>query len=249
MKHYDIITVDWSPPQTKIWKHWIKLNCPNAFVHTIPDTKPIHYNWASGKLNCFRYPDFKTDKVLYLDTDTIVTKDPVHVFDDMGSSIIALSNNLTDNPQHGIDEVARKIKIIENQIDFLFPPEHFSSGMMALKREHLSWLYESWYWMMQQRIFKNLFEKDIPAGEIALMFVLASTLDRDQIYNIPLEVHGVLEKDRKRFGETELPEVMHYHNLGLLNKHGYDYDQIHCYHRGLERTTDKSLSAQPERTL
>ena len=90
---YEIITVDWNPEQTRIWRYWVNKHCPTAKVYTIQDTKPVPWCWSGGKINCFLY-GFETDRVMYMDTDTIVTRDLEPLFEMMGDAKISVSRDI-----------------------------------------------------------------------------------------------------------------------------------------------------------
>ena len=94
---YDIVSVGWNKRQADIWLYYINKHCPEAHVTLIPDNRPIPWCWSSGKIDCFKQK-FKTDKIIYMDTDCIVTADLFHIFKDMGNCIIGLSDKITPRP-------------------------------------------------------------------------------------------------------------------------------------------------------
>ena len=238
---YDIISVDWDHKQTEIWLHYVEKNCPEAHVTLIPDSRPIPWSWSGGKLDCFKQ-DFKTDKIIYMDTDTIVTKDLYHVFEDMGDCTIGLSDEITPKPYHISNAQAKKgIAEMWRLLSPHFPPEHFSSGMIVVRGDYAPRLYERWMAMMIYPPFLELFKGFKLAEEMSLMCIMANDFEREQIYNIPLEVHGNLLGRTMRSGTAEIPEVIHYHQASRARKFelGHYFEEVAKRHERKQNYYDR----------
>jgi len=219
MSDYEIITVNWQPKQTAIWLHYVEKNCPDAKVYTIPDDKPVPWCWSGGKINCFAWP-FETKRVIYLDTDTLVTRDLGFVFDEMQGACIGLSSEIEIFKFH-ITMRPQVEKFGKRGYEYNWPPCAFSSGMMVLKGYDATALYAGWLNTMQWPPFLELFGKHTLADEIGLGLWLAHDLESaDDVWHIPVEVHGNVLGGKTHFGKVETPAVIHYHKEARLRKAG-----------------------------
>ena len=129
---YEIISVDWNPEQTKIWRYWISKNCPTAKVYMIPDRRPFRFCWSGAKIDCWLY-GFEGKRVIYLDTDTVVTRDMEEVFDMMGDCPIGASLNLK------LDRLMTRYKDLMPEMREryklkIYNPPNISSGMIICNR-------------------------------------------------------------------------------------------------------------------
>ena len=106
-----------------------------------------------------------------------------------------------------------------------FPPEHFSSGMIAVRGDYAPNLHKRWLAMMEYPPFLRIFKNFKLADEMSLMCLMANDFERNQIYNIPLEVHGNLLGRTVRSGEVDIPEVIHYHKINRARSLGF----THCF--------------------
>ena len=216
---YDIISVDWNPGQTDLWLHYVKKNCPEAYVTLIPDEKPIPRNWASGKINCFEQ-DFETEKVIYMDTDTIVTRDLGFVFKELGSRLVGAATAPSIRPFHERKHVVDALRPLALNLGMKGLPGHYNSGFIVtnMPKEGLPLFAAAWK-HMYTTVGKYL-KDDHYMNEITLSFLLESSLDP---WDIPPEIHGNV-CGRKIFGTSAEPAVIHYHReerLGRFELGGY----------------------------
>ena len=217
---YEIVTVDWNKKQTRVWRHWVNKYCPTAKIRTIPDTKPIPWCWSGGKISCFNYW-FETDRIIYLDTDTIVTHDLEPLFDMMGDCKFAASSKI---PLYRLEERnKREIMELEGQIEFKHPPIGWSSGMLMLKGYDPERLYDGWKGMMEWPLYPSRFRGHQLSDEFAMAFFMAHEFERDEIWDIPLEIHGNIVGKRTFFGDAEVPWVLHYHKPQRLERHKLEH--------------------------
>jgi alpha-N-acetylglucosamine transferase len=206
---YDIVSVDWKPEQTKLWLHYVEKNCPEAHVTLIPDEKPIPWCWSSGKINCFKQK-FQTDKIIYLDTDTIVTEDLGFIFSNMGHAWLGLSSKIPIYPFNKRKDVVEKLKHLGK------PPTHYSTGMIVLNGisgTQVAQFVQLWEEMLSE--LKPYIKGNRYADEISMSYV--ATLA--QVWDIPLEIHGNV-CGKRYFGEASTPSVIHYHREKRLGQFG-----------------------------
>jgi hypothetical protein len=207
-KTYDIVSVDWNPQQTKLWRYHIGKTCPTANVITIPDNKPIPWNWSSGKIDCFgcdfRFPE----RVIYLDTDTIVQEDLEPLFDRMGEAEIGISSHITpERLQLPKDENAEQAFGLSER------PTHYSSGFVVLKGWEPKMLQEGWFAAsylpaLQRYKRSRLFE------EYVFSYFVAYTGKR--VWEMGPEIHGNILR-KPLFDKTM---VIHYHKPERLKRSG-----------------------------
>ena len=212
---YEIIAVDWNKEQTRIWRHHVEKWCPGARITTIPDTRPIPHCWSSGKLACFSYSE--NPNLIYMDTDVIVTHDLKDVFDLMGDAKIGVSFGIQLNRFE--KQKSRQIAELKEGIGYRWPPIGVSSGLMVLKGVDPSVVYDGWMTMMEYPPFRTAFKRARLEEEYALSLWLAHAYDRDEIYDIPLSVHGNICGGR-HFGGVAVPWAIHYHKPERLKKYG-----------------------------
>lgn len=206
---YDIVSVDWKPEQTKLWLHYIEKNCPEAHVTLIPDEKPIPWCWSGGKINCFKQK-FQTDKIIYLDTDTVVTEDLGFIFSNMDKTWLGLSSKIPIRPFNKRADLMAKLRHLGKA------PVHYSSGMVVLngisggQLTQFAGLWEEMCNELRASIGKGAY-----MDEIALSYVASLAA----VWDIPLEVHGNI-CGKKYFGNAETPSVIHYHKPRRLEQFG-----------------------------
>ena len=221
---YDIITVDWDRPQTALWRKHVERHCPTANIITIPDAKPIKWNWSSGKINCFKYDFPHPGRVMYLDTDTLVTRDLSEMWSIMeeGDWEMAASSSI---PMMG-----QKRSFLHRKKDRLDPvnkafgleevPVHWSTGFMVFRDYPLMDLYQKWLWAMEYPVFKSLKGARV-FEEFAFSYVVAA--DKTRIWPMPGSIHGNIVSSRAFFGrlpKDKKPLVVHYHKINRLKKLG-----------------------------
>jgi hypothetical protein len=217
---YDIVTCDWNAEQTRIWRHYVEKNCPDANIVTVPDEKPVPWCWSGGKLNCFRDPSlFRTDRIIYLDTDTIVTEDLGFVFKEMGRAKIGLSHKIEVLKIH--IRKKDKVRALAGCFAARSPLEHPSSGMIILKGTSPRDLYDGWFGVMEYRPFVRQFKGFPLADEASLMFWVSSYFLPHEVWDIPLQIHANLrKKGHLDSGGRNVPSVIHYHAAKRLISHG-----------------------------
>ena len=208
MTDYSIVSVDWKPEQTKLWLHHVKKNCPDAEIVLIKDEKPIPWNWASGKINCFKQK-FATDRIIYMDTDTIVTRDLGFIFDNMGEATVGATSAIPIHPFNKRRDIIKALKPLGPL------PTHFSTGLIALQAKNPPAFASLWQDMYP------VIRKHLP-GDHYMNEITFSYLVREMnTHDIPLEVHGNI-CGKKYFGNTEIPAVIHYHKPARLRNFGLD---------------------------
>lgn len=224
---YDVISVDWNPGQTKIWKYWIEKHCPNAIIHTIPDTKPIPWCWSGGKLNCFCYDGFETDRIIYLDTDTIVTENLEPLLDREEKVMLSNIQTIQGKP---FNRVLSSTRNRQNRVDFSdlykhfrfkYDPVHFSSGMIVLNGCSSMEFYDTWKAVFEFEPYEKYFKGYWLADEVSLSLCVALDYEWDDIYLLPADIHGNI-LSRKIFGGREISMVIHYHKPQRLKSVGLE---------------------------
>ena len=218
---YEIITVDWNPTQTKIWKFWIAKNCPTAKVYTIPDRRPFRYCWSGAKVDCWLY-GFKGRRIIYLDTDTIVTRDMEEVFDMMGDRPLGASTNLkTDRMANKFSHLMPQFK--EEMGLLMDLPPNISSGMLVCNNYDPELIYGMWVEAMEHPLFHKYLKGHYTCEEYAISLGYAATFpDKESLWEIPNEIHGNLYYRKKQFGKVERPMVIHYHRPKWAPYHGIE---------------------------
>jgi hypothetical protein len=159
-----------------------------------------------------------------MDTDTIVFSDLEKYFSIIqeAGKFLGLSSKicLKKNPVDWRRGVAA-LRALENEHNFKTENYvHYSSGMMIFAGYPPSRLHGKWCLLMSDRNFSEIRRTQL-FDEITLSCLLACDNGDKIVWDIPLEVHGNLLGGRKYFGSAHLPEVLHYHNLDRLARHGY----------------------------
>lgn len=225
MSSYTIVTCDWEPNQTKMWLHYVEKNCPTAQVITVPDTKPVPHCWSGGKLNCFCSETVDKmdhpDRVIYMDTDTVVLKDPEPVFDMMGDCFVGSSLGIIPNSL--INRVTNSFKGKGFYIGS--PYVHYPSGFLSFLGMPMGFIYSPWLEYLKNPTIRGILRGNIVYEEVCLSMVMKDLGLTQKTYDIPLSFHGNL-LGKKEFGGAELPWIVHYHNLARLRKFGMGHYQI-----------------------
>lgn len=222
---YDLLTVDWNPQQTMMWKKYVGKNCHKANVMTFMDKKPFPSCWSSGKIGCFEKDvGNHPTRYVYIDTDTIVLRDIDDIICTMerenpraiiGSSLgIAQVNWNHVGTKRGGDVAAALF-------DMPNAPTYIPSGLLVFKNIRKEMVYDGWCLLMENNGVRNVFGRSKVFDEIALSFFvgLYSMNDDSLIWEIPKEMHGnILPGGRKDFGECKEPWIIHYHNIERLRK-------------------------------
>jgi hypothetical protein len=213
---YDLVTVNWHPRQTKVWKFHVKQSCPQANVVLLPNKKMFEWNWSSGKLCCFKYLDElkHPGRFIYVDTDTIITHELADIFDRMDDAVLSLSSDIpaTGGMSRWAKPEAREARAGCDLAFGLDPAEnivHYSSGLMALRGLDPRELGEKWAAAMIYPMLRARFGRALVYEEIALSYVIAA--DRIPVHHQPLWMHGNILR-RAFFGHCRAPWVIHYHN-------------------------------------
>ena len=212
---YDIISVDWNPGQTDLWLHYVKKNCPEAYVTLIPDEKPVPWHWAAGKINCFKQV-FETDCVIYLDTDTIVTCDLSFVFDELGGRILGAATSPSVCPYYKRRGISQSLRPLADNLGIKDMPGHYNSGFIVTRMHKDDLPSFAAAWEEMHHTVKKYIGKDHYMDEIALSFLIEAIGEQ---WDIPPEIHGNV-CGRKIFGTSNKPAVIHYHKTERLGKFG-----------------------------
>lgn len=211
-KTYDIITVDWNPEQTRMWRHYVEKNCPTANVITIPDDRAWYFCWSSAKLNCFRYPFEHPARVIYMDTDTVVSKDLEYLFDKVGDNFFGLT--IRHHATHLLYGIANILKIPRKECVYL------STGLIVLNGYPPARLYSGWYGLGLHPEIKR-FMSNKTFDEKVFTFWVISDRCMGKIWEIPTSIHGNILGSKIDFEKGTLPDVLHYHNPNRLRNAGF----------------------------
>jgi len=191
-------------------------------VRLLEDTKPVPWSWSAGKLNCYNLsllPDLaEYDGHVYMDTDTIITKDFLHVFGAMGREGTVMAASMFMLPQH-------LTKRIKDRMKHAFPEylpkyRHLSSGLLCINTEGngrwVKMLYDQWVNWYRNPRFEKMARKLKLADEVALsLAVIDLNLN---ISTISRETHGNVLGGRV-FGKAKYSDIIHYHNNRRLRKY------------------------------
>lgn len=237
---YDIVTVDWHPEQTKIWKHYVHKNCPDAAISLVKDTKPLHKITCGMKPKALLYPKFKTGKVVYLDTDTIVTEDLGHLFQEMGDKLFGVTFGFNSS---GFTKSKRPKALSDmGWAEKAFKPNnkvrHYFNGMMlfngfGVRAEKFAL---DWFNALESFQDNDRFLEERINDEIAMAYVVHRHYPPETIWEIPLSVHCNIAKTTKAGGcyphfsrgygasvkIPPLPHVLHYHGREFLQPFGLE---------------------------
>jgi hypothetical protein len=220
MAKYTIASVDWNTKQTELWLHHIKKNCHDYEILLIPEKRRFENCWSSPKLYCFDRA-VETEWFVYLDTDTIVTRDLAELFEDMGDSEVGVSVYL------GADKrmrayVGNDRKAIEKYFALSKPVVHVPTGIVALKGLSPSVVYREWCSIFDM-IDTKWPELSKRAGtkiygwsnEVSFSFWLSWRYQDcwDKVYDIGKPLHYYLLSRNKELKKMEqLPMILHYHS-------------------------------------
>jgi alpha-N-acetylglucosamine transferase len=81
MSTFDIVTVNWNQPQTTLWMRHVEKHCPEANIIFVSEGDLKKLCWSCPKIGSL-LADFKhPNRVIYMDTDTIVMADLEELFD------------------------------------------------------------------------------------------------------------------------------------------------------------------------
>ena len=217
---FDLITVDWNFEQTATWRAFIGKRCPSANIITIQEDPPIPWSKYSSKMRCLLYEFPHPDRVMYMDTDCFVTKDLEPLFEymedhdfDLGLSAGFMPHLSPFTGKHSKSPEAMN-RVVEAMGASELPPQ-YSSGMMLFRPSvHRVALYEDWLERFQNPVLVETWGQIPIIEEIALSFALEA-LDY-KIWLLPREVHGNIASIGNDFGNTDMPDVIHYHKIGTL---------------------------------
>jgi len=241
---FEIISVDWNRAQTAMWAESIaKHNNRKYSIYTIPDTSLVPGIPGWMKINCFRYP-FETDRVLYMDTDTLVTGDLWKIFEEMDNGghtagFTAIPGTL--GTKHGFKLLGREDdgRYVSEKSSYgkmsrywpafcndigLDPCElsYWTSGVIAFNKYPIMHFYHKAMEMKRLVKEKGYWPDEVFQEEIVLSaYVHKFILPKDgAIWRIPREIHGLLDAKKKDFGTATKPLIIHYHNMRRLRRHG-----------------------------
>lgn len=215
---YTITTVDWNEEQTERWLKFVNKNCPTANVVLVPDTKPIHWSWSAGKLNCFNQLHKAPDRIIYMDTDTLVFEDMEYIFEVMDGNVGAplfhwyLNGCKKNGPQFAKSKEI-EIRVGAKPNSFM----HWNTGMIILNGYDPFRLYANW--MLAFRFHEVTSTRWRQSEETA--FSVAMLMDPDiKMYEIPMEFHGNVLGSKVQFGDAKKPTSVHYHKTERLKRRG-----------------------------
>ncbi len=241
---YEIVTVDYIPEQTRVWRHWVNKNCPGVKVHTIPDRRPFRRCWSGAKIECWMY-GFEGRRIIYLDTDTIVTRDMEEVFDLMGDAKIAASTELKqDRLKRKFPEVVEELRTDWKRFRIYNPP-NTSSGMVVLKDFDPELFFGMWAEVMEDPIFGKKLLGHYTSEEYALSLAIARNFPIKHFWSIPHRIHGNVFYRKTNFGGANPPMVIHYHKPLWLMWLGMEEYLLDADHDALRRRPKTVSSVQP----
>lgn len=240
MYDYDIVTINHSESETKIWLHYIRKNCPGANVILLNDTKPFPRYRCSGKMGFLAHDKYKTQHIIYLDTDTVVFKDLGFVFDEMNdnswgcSTVFAATDGMFFyNKGNRRQDAITACEYYDIPIEKLYHP---LTGMLVFKNIIRAFpeIYTAWYEAFKLFKVKNLFEAYPPIDEAAFFFAEKLALPENSRWDIPAEIHNNLAKCKEYKHRIKppfytaapippWPAVLHYHKPIFLNSVGFGY--------------------------
>jgi len=144
------VTVDWNRRQTDRWLHYVGKNCSSYELAVIPDYKQYPDCRGAGKIRCFA-EKFATDKIIYIDTDTIINEDLFILFDMMSKNDHAIGFSYPDRknrdfkqrktPKSHQDALALNKKMSLDEVHWYptgiiilngFPPAQLYAGLTRL---------------------------------------------------------------------------------------------------------------------
>ena len=217
---YSICTVDWNPEQTKVWLHNIEKYCNNYELRMCCDDRPIKGSWDSPKLNCLE-DKFNTDKVIYMDTDTIVTRDLYEMFEVQGERTLGASLclgsvkrlNLICGGRDNNNALAKHFGIGGSAF-------HVPSGLLVFNGIDTQDFYDKWMSAYRdiEKNFTNISGKaDVNwCSEVPLSFIVSKMYlpNMDDLWAIPTKYHYyLLNGDTKARAMVPAPLILHYHSI------------------------------------
>jgi len=191
-------------------------------VRLLDDTKPVPWSWSAGKLNCYNLSLLPSlaeyDGHVYMDTDTIITRDFLHVFDTMGREGTVMAASFWMSPAHMNQNIKKRLKTYFPEYHHKY--KHLSSGFLCLNTEGGGrWVrdvYDNWFGWYRNDRFLPAFKGLQLGDEIALSMAMVDM--KIPVYEVPRETHGNLLKGRV-FGKAEYSDIIHYHNNRRLRKY------------------------------
>jgi len=220
-KTYDIITVDWFPEQTAMWKHYIEKNSPRANIITIPQDPPVKWSKFSCKMRVLQYEDFKhQDRIMYMDTDCLVLEElePLFEFMELHNYELGASRDFLPSvdPWRGKRNPGkRRLDAALNAMGVDIHPPQYSSGMLLFTPEiDRLQLYEKWLENFEHPAISEVWGHLSICEEIALSYAIKQL--QYITWHLPREVHGNIVRGRPDFGKIKRPMVVHYHKFKRL---------------------------------
>jgi hypothetical protein len=223
MVKYDIVTVDWNKKQTALWRKHIERTCRGYNLIIIPEKRRFPSCWSSPKLYCL-IQKFRTPRVIYMDTDTIVTRDLGELFKKMGDAELGLSMYLGKQSRlegqaggkAGVADIAKSFGI-QGEVT------HAPTGLMVFNGMDLQRVYDEWCtafaviekgWPHLPRAAGNK-NWEGWSNEVPFSFWLTSRYAGrwGAVWDIGPEYHWYLLGDDKRLRQTQpTPMIIHYHS-------------------------------------
>jgi hypothetical protein len=234
MVKYDIVTVDWNKDQTALWRRHVERVCQDYNLIIIPEKRRFPSCWSSPKLYCL-VEEFQTDRVVYMDTDTIVTRDLGELFRAMGDAELGLSMYLGKQErlerQCGGGEC---VKEIAKHFGIRGPVTHCPTGLMVFKGMDIERVYMDWCtaFSIIETNWPHLPEaagtkREGWSNEVPFSFWLTSRYSNrwDAVWDIGPPYHTYLVGNEAPPRQTEpIPMILHYHSRPeRLKKTGYGW--------------------------
>jgi hypothetical protein len=192
----------------------------------IPDLKPFPKSWSGGKVSCFAQ-DFETERIIYVDTDTIITKDLEPIFDYMDQEGYDIGLSLRIGGQGRWVYLAGSMSVVRRIAAELRLNNHIRqtpTGVMFLNGLDPKRMYEEWCEMYRY------LEKAHPyltrgkwSNEVPFAFWLAARYqgNMEKVWDLPHKVHHQLySRDKYGLDKSDLPFIIHYHQPRRLQANG-----------------------------
>ena len=152
------------------------------------------------------------------------------VFKDMGDHVFAASSAQPVPPFQKAPWGKRWFNATKDHFEFNYTPVHFNGGMLVMNGYEPERLGEGIESFFQHRAWRKALGGYDLTDEAALSYWLATDLQYNQIYHIPLEVFGNLTHKRAFFGKgRKIPPFVHFHDPSRLKT----VDLYHLYEEGL----------------
>ena len=226
---FDLVTIDWNPKQTALWRYHVEKHCPGANIILLPQQPKLReLCWSCPKIAALWITPQNPGRFLYMDTDTIVFDDLEVLFDLMPEErhlgVTRYSTfpscprrNEGDFPKRGsyklkYERHLEKFGLQEGQY------RHYSTGMIVGRNFAMEQLADDW--LDASRFFREeqVYKKHKLFEELSFSFLLSSFYS-ELVWEMPLWVHtNILNKHKEMVPEKAM--VLHYHHTRRLARIG-----------------------------